>query len=298
MQRMLNKIVMQRLVKNSHPKAIEMLREYEGTGIDYGELSSNVAPGAMELMMERTKGKLSELQIQQLCSNESDEAMDLILSGEFQINWISLSGNSNSRAVSHLKENEEKICWQTLNKNSNPAVCDLLEPERLSPMLCFNTSDRALDILNENPRHILSYLLVSNPNPKAFELLRSHNLVSSIIYSPSPLAMNNLAKSTNPEAIDLLIKNLDNFHWREIWSNPSPRAINLIRACHTRTWHQYCPYMAFDLRDKTEERLYHAMDKWATTEMCKNTNPQVLEFLDFRKVDYGLLSENPIIFKL
>jgi len=295
---MLNKIVVQRLVKNSHPKAIEMLREYEGTGIDYGELASNVAPGAMELMMDRTKGKLSELHIQQLCSNVSDEAMDLVLGGEFQINWISLSGNSNPRAVALLKENVEKICWPNLNRNNNPDVCDLLGREKLSSLLCLNTSGRALDILNETPRHILSYFLASNPNPKALEMIHSHNLVSSIIYSPSPIGMNNLAKSTNPESIDLLIKNLDNFHWREIWSNPSPQAINLIRSCHNGTWHHYCPYMPMDLLDKTEERLYHSLDNWATVEMCKNPNPDILEFLDFKKVDYGLLSENPIIFEI
>jgi len=290
------KIVMQRLTKNPNPKALDVLREYQGEDVDYGELASNETPGAISLMLERTGGKLNDLQLQQLSGNTSDEALALLVSGEVPISWISLSANSNPKAIKLLKENEEKISWTNFNRNSNPDVCDLLEPHRLSHMLCFNSSDRALDILNANPQHMLSYFLASNPNPKALKMIEDHNLMNSVLYSPSSLAMNLLAKNTNPAAINLLVKNMDRFQWREIWSNPSPDAVNLIRACYTGTWHQKCPYMAIDLRDKTEARLYHAMDNWASFEMCSNPNPEVREFLRFSKIHYGVLSENPIIF--
>jgi len=290
------KIVMQNLTKNPHPSAIDILKEYEGH-IDFGELSTNETPEAIQLMMERTKGILSETQIRELSLNRSDEAVDLLLNGEVPIDWIYFSANSNSRAVAHIKDNEEKICWSNLNRNSHPDVCDLLEPSKLTQMLCFNTSDRALDILNENPRYILSYLIASNPNPKALEIIKNHNLLTGVLYSSTPLAMNNLAKSTNPDAIDLLIKNMDRFQWREIFANPSDKAVNLIEACHTGTWQQHCPYMAIDLRDKIEDQIRYARKSWATEEMCKNTNPRVLDLLRFsRDLNYESLSKNPIIF--
>jgi len=263
------KIVMQRLTKNPHPLAIELLREYEGV-IDFGELASNETPGAVELMMERTKGNLNEFQIRQLSANTGDEAVQLLLSGEVPIDWIHFSTNSNSRAVAHLRENIEKICWTSLNRNNHPNICDFLEPDKITPMLCFNTSDRALDLLNENPKHIISYLIASNPNPKALEIVKKHDLMSSVLYSPTPLAMNNLAKSTNPEAIDLLIKNMDRFHWREIFANPSNKAVNLIASCHAGTWHQHCPYMAIDLKERIEDQLQYAMKVWSVEDMCKN----------------------------
>ena len=292
-----SKIVTQRLAKNPHPAAVEILREYDGNAIDFGELSSNETPGAISLMMERTRGKLNDLQIKQLSSNKGDEAVDLLLSGEIPIDWINFSVNSNPRAVAHMKENAEKICWANLNRNSNPDICDLLDSSKISPMICFNESDRALEILDSNPRHIVSYLVVGNPNPNALELVKKHNLLTSVLYSPTPLAMNNLAKSTNPAAIDLLIQNLDRFHWREIFANPSPIAVDLVSSCYTGTWRQKCPYMPIDLRDRTEEWLHFAMDNWAVTEMCRNTNPKILDILrDSRDIDYGILSENPVIF--
>lgn len=289
-----NKIVMSGLTKNPHPRAIEVLQDYHGRDVDYGELASNETPGAISLMMERTGGNLNSLQIQQLSSNPSDEALDLLLSGEIPINWISFSANTNSRALEHLKDNREKISWKQLNTNNNPMACDFLEPSRVCPLISLNTSDRAMDILNSMPENIFTHLILSNPNPKALEIVKKRRLLSNELYS-SPIFMNQLAKNTNPEAIDLLTQNLERFHWKEIFSNPSPKAVELITSCYDGSLKKYCRFMSLDTIGDMEERLQIAKSDWASDELCKNTNPDVIGILP--RLNYDLLSENPIIFK-
>lgn len=279
-----------KLSRNPHPIAGEYMEK-----IDYDLLVHNEATWAVHRMLE--KKDWSELQTKYFSKNANDEAVDKLLSGEIPIDWYSFSANRNPRAVAHMEENLDKISWVVLNGNSSAGR--LLSDKNIGRLICSNESDEAMEILDRNPKYIDLYLLVSNPNPKALEIIRKH-CFREIESSPTSLILNNLAKNTNPDAIKILVENLGNFQWREIWSNPSPAAFELIWACYANTWKEkYCRFVSPDVVRSIEGRLHFAKGSWALKELCKNTNPAVLRILKFypKYIDYDKISANPIIFK-
>lgn len=184
----------------------------------------------------------------------------------------SLSASSEPRDIEYLSENLDKICWMILNGNS--AAGRLLRADKLTHTICANTSDEAMELLDNNPKYINLYLLVSNPHPRALEILKKHGYMIQITSPSSSLVLNNLAKNTNPEAIKILIDNLEYFQWKNIWSNPS--AYELIKACLTNTWKKYCKFQHPDIVKKIEENLYNSKS-WIMEELHKNPNPDVLQ---------------------
>ena len=189
---------------------------------------------------------------------------------------ISLSASSDPSVIEYLSENLDKVCWMVLNGNS--AARKLLRADKLTHTICANTSDEAMELLDNNPKYIDLYLLVSNPNPRALEIIKKYGYMSQISSPSSSLVLNNLAKNTNPEAIKLLVNNLEHFQWKNIWSNPS--AGELIEACYTNTWKKYCRFQHPDIVKKIEKNLCIAKNNWAIKELHKNPNPDVLRIFD------------------
>jgi len=279
------------LMVNPHPLAGKILEE---VAVDFTILAQNKSAW----MLKRLPKKLSSLDIQYLSKNPQDEVVDKLLSREIPIDWCSFSSNTNPRAVDYMEENMDKVSRVRLNENSSAGR--LLEEKYIDRLICKNTSDEAMEMLDRNPRYIDLYLLVENSNPRALEILLKHGYSNQITTSISSVVLNNLAKNTNPQAMKLLTSNLENFQWGGIWSNPSPEAFELIWACYTNTWKEkYCKFISPDVIETIEERLNTAKEVWAIKQMCKNTNPQILEILKFypRYIDYESISANPIIFK-
>jgi hypothetical protein len=189
---------------------------------------------------------------------------------------FSLSASTNLSDIKYLGENLDKVCWEILNSNS--AAGRLLTVDNLTRTICANTSDEAMELLDNNPKYIDLYLLVSNSNPRALAILEKHGYMSQITSPSSMLVLNNLAKNTNPEAIRLLTNNLEHFEWRNIWSNPA--AGELIKACYTNTWKKYCRFQHPDIVKKIERNLSIAKKNWATEEILRNPNPDVLQIFD------------------
>lgn len=279
------------LAMNPHPMADDWITE-----INYDLLAANEATWAVRRMLG--KKDWTEFQFQEFSRNANEEAVDKLISGEIPIHWHSFSANTNIRAVAHMEENLDKVCWSILNGNSSAGR--LLNDKNIDRMICANESDEAMEILDRNPKYIDLYLLVSNPNPRVIDILRKHKRIRDIECSPTSLILNNLAKNTNASAIKMLTDNLENFQWREIWSNPSPAAFDLIWACFTNTWKEkYCRFVHPHVVVAIEYRLSLSKKTWALKELCKNTNPAVMEILKFypKFVDYDKISANSIIFK-
>lgn len=286
-----NKLNFTELTANPHPSAGEILK---GVEVDYTILVENNSSWAIQ----RIPDEICERETRYFSKNPSDDAVDKLLSGEITIDWLSFSANTNPRAVDYMEKNMGKVSRARLNGNSSAGR--LLDEKYIDRLICSNTSDEAMEILDRNPRYIDLYLLVENSNPRALEILLKHGYANQITSSVSSVVLNNLAKNTNPEAMKILTRNLENFQWVGIWSNPSPEAFDLMWACYTNTWREkYCKYVSLDVIEIIEERLNTAKEVWAIKQMCKNTNPQILEILKFysRYIDYDNISANPIIFK-
>jgi len=275
------------IARNPHPMADKLIGY-----VNYDLLSQNEATWAVRRMLE--KKDWSELQIRHFSKNANDEAVDKLLSGEIPIDWYSFSANRNIRAVMYMEENLDKVCWSVLNGNSSAGR--LLNDKNIGRLICSNESKEAMEILERNPRYIDLYLLASNPSAMRF----LHKYIREIEGSATSLILNNLAKNTNPEALKILINNLRNFQWREIWSNPSALAFELIWACYTDTWKEkYCKFEHPDIVSAIKQKIHIAKANWALKELCKNPNPDVLKILKFypKFIVYDTISANSIIFK-
>jgi hypothetical protein len=278
------------LAINPHPSAKELLKD----PIDYTLLAQNKSAWAIQMLPT----ELSEQEIRYLSRNPCDDAVDILLSGNVNIDWYSFSANTNPRAVAFMEENLEKVSRVLLNGNSSAGK--LLDEKHMDRLICSNESDEAMELLDKNPKYIDLFLLIKNPNPRAFNILQKHGFMCQISSPVSSLVLDSLARNTNPEAIKVLTNNLMNFQWRGIWSNPSQEASELIWACYDNTWKEkYCKFMPIDTLDVIEERMNTAKSLWAMKELCANTNPRILEILKFytRYINYNVISANPIIFK-
>jgi hypothetical protein len=245
---------------------------------EYNLLAQNTSSWAVKRMLK--KPNWTSTQVHYFSRNTNDEAVNKLIKGEIEVDWDSFSANTHPRAVDHLGENLDKVCWMILNANSSAGR--LLVANKLTHTICTNTSDEAMELLDNNPKYINLYLLVSNSNPRALEIIKKYGYMTQISSPSSSIILNNLAKNTNPEAIKLLIDNLEYFQWRGIWSNPSPAAHELIEACLTKTWKKYCLFQHPDVIKKIEKNITDAKD-WIYMEMHKNPNTCVLDLFDLIK---------------
>ena len=94
---------------------------------------------------------LEKLNWVKLSSNPN--AIELLKSNRYEIDWKRLSGNPNPNAIELLKKNQTKIDWESLSENPNP---------------------KAIELLKKNQGNIQFYYLSKNKNPKAIDILKAN----------------------------------------------------------------------------------------------------------------------------
>ena len=171
----LYRVWIDRMCYNEHPRIIELLRERieleknrehymtlsVNEKIDWGQLSSNPHPKAIELLMANPE----EIDWETLSANPG--AIELLKANPEEIYWSMLSENPN--AIELLKANPKKINWQMLS--GNPNAIELLKANRKKifwGMLSGNPN--AIELLKANPKKIHWGRLSENEN--AIELIK------------------------------------------------------------------------------------------------------------------------------
>lgn len=295
------KIDISLLTLNPHPMAIEWLKTEDFTEEMLLNLTRSTTVGAISLYMKK-KGKRETTIVEwsNICANPTDEAMELIHIPLKPILWERLSVNSHPEAIQILKANLPKINYITLCQNPNPDAISILaeNPSKIYYTLSCNHSDEGMELLKKYPKFVEAYCLSGNSCPKAMEVIKETGLMPYLL-SGGHFSLFNFSMNRNPEAMDIILSHLDQFHWTEIFANPSPKACEIIWACFSNTWKEkYCSMVSIDIVAIAEERLHHALNTNAVKELSRNTNPSILPILraNHEFVDYKQLSANPLLF--
>ena len=193
--------------------------------------------------------------------------------------WNKLSLNPN--AIHILEQNLDKVDWISLSRNSNAIsmLKDIIKNNNNWSSLFY--SKNIINVLHTNKQkemnsHMLSSKFYSNCTPK-----------NSIWYC---CILNNpiwYYLSGNPNAIELLEKNLDKVDWRALSSNPN--AIDLLeKNLEKVNWDilSYSNSNAISLLEKNLNKVDWSM---------LSANPNAIHFLEqnLDKVDWYWLSGNP-----
>jgi len=189
------------LAQNSNPEAIKLIEEKIKVNpeiIHFDNLAANETPEAMKLIEENVlnentvyqtsqsamyqisnsmrfwsilsknskaikilKANPRKIQWDQLCSNKSTEAIQLLEEQmknnwiDRRISWLNLSSNPNQRAFAILEANPTKIDYRGLSDNSNPNAIELLK-KRMEVQNEYKKKEDRIDwkTLSKNPSAI------------------------------------------------------------------------------------------------------------------------------------------------
>lgn len=206
---------------NTHPKAIEIIRNRNKNNIHWFKVSAN--PSAFDFQMEN----FEHINWRGICDNHDPRACELIMKNQDKIYWPYLSSNPN--AIELLEANMNKVDMYELYRNPKaiPLIkklsnnkkkkwskyiglnqCEQAIPLIMSNIRIFRREDNmhyitsnpfAIDIIIDN----LDYMtdrgwdeLALNPHPEAIELLKNHCPTKPFLY--------NLILNPNPNAFELL----------------------------------------------------------------------------------------------
>jgi hypothetical protein len=172
-----------------------------------------------------------------------------------------------------------KIADAAFSLSANPAgfhfllTSPELEKQIMGSQASFNPAPAAGEWLSRNPKKVDFSALSANPAPWAVEMLRAN---------PDKIDYNALAKNTNADALDLFGKGTikgtikdDARFWQNLSSNPSPAAMELLRA--------------------NPDKIF-----WNGVMANQSTEAMRLLAENFDRVDYSswlILQQNPAIFE-
>ena len=184
--------------------------------IEWRSLSSNPHPLAVDLLMENPNKICWYL----LSANPSKKAVDFLYNNyPDKIDWRFMS--SNPYAIDIILEKKEKICWPQLCRNTDPKAIELLE-KNLDKVdwyiLSNNRSKEAMDLLYKNISKLDSWFKISS-NPCAMEILLKY---------PNRINWDELSSNPHPIAMEMLINNWDKINWCYLSSNTNATAIKML----------------------------------------------------------------------
>lgn len=232
------------LSKNTHPRAIEILRDgKDDKRINWYNISVNSS--AFEFQMEN----FDKINWNGISDNHNPRAYELLMKNQDKIYWPYLSANPN--AVELLEKNMDKINIYELYRNpkavplikklskkmkrqfgkyigSNhseeaiPLIMSNIHIYRRDKMLHITPNPFAIDIIKDNLDYMTDIdwqALASNEHPEAIELLRYHCPVKPPFYY--------LVTNKNPDAFKLLMDvykdelKKDDFMRKHLYENPN-----------------------------------------------------------------------------
>jgi hypothetical protein len=171
----------------------------------------------------------------------------LSLSNKNRINWSGISKLESTEAVALLNENRTEIDWVNLSCNSHPDAIILLN-ERLLCELKLITYDTRVGpavysklcmarlAKNTNPKanDIIKSILTTYPcyvnNLPCYDLMRCANsfIIAHLEKNSLISSWNTFACNNHPDAVVLLLQNLDKNIWNELSSNSHPDIVSLM----------------------------------------------------------------------
>ena len=183
---------------NRSTKVIQYLRDYHPDKINYGSLSGNPNPIAIEMLRVKIEEE-KRLRPRQL---------DRILYKD-KIDWNLLS--SNYAAINLLKENRDKIRYDYLSANEK-AISLIRERIRKEKQLRVNAK-----LLEDARKKRVAKLIKEGKTPTEADALVPHT--KSFLYGSNIL--NWVLINTNRKAINIVKENQDKIHLDYLLKNPS-----------------------------------------------------------------------------
>jgi hypothetical protein len=233
------------LVHNPHPAAVEYVRNARGERAWDMELVNGgavayLAPAVSALTHDSYLGRLmlsdnrhagclwyeypEAIDWTVLSQNESDDALDLLLTHPERIDWASFACNRSPRAIEYMRDHVEFVNWTHLS--SNPMAVDLLlaHLDKVDwSYLCLNPSPSIITLLSYHLDRINWTLLSSNRSAASLLRLRP-DLIDfaslSAMRGNVDLLMEYVDRldprvlSSNPNAVDVLCARPDLIDWK------------------------------------------------------------------------------------
>ena len=303
-------------ILSENPAAIDYLKENRNL-IDWKALLRNPNPAAIDFLIENKNNipTYYELLINNISPVSHNKAItnpaaieyikDVLNRYPDNIEWHLLSLNPN--AIELLKQ---KIREEFLHPNVDEFVEDdplsglhnIIQPHYSKKIdwWALSSNPNAIELLIANREKIHWDGLSANTNLKAIELLKEKINAENLI---NQRVLNNLnysekiawwALSQNPNAIELLKRNIDKINWALLSKNPNQEAIKLLKANPFKI-----DWNGLSINPNALELLKEYPKKINWDMLSKNPNPEALELLiaNRDKIHWDFLNANPSIFE-
>jgi hypothetical protein len=257
---------------------------------------------------------------------QNKNALYFLMENNIEINYYSLSGNTNPIAIQLLKEElkvnpDTRIDWGALSKN--PKAMKILKANRdkiVWAYLCFNTNPEAMKLIEEeikiNPEHINFENLATNETQEAMKLIEDNLFIKNTVYNTKSIYSRDWYRfwqklSKNPKAVKILKANREKIDWCELSGNQSDEAIKLLEEKMITdpdivNWNILSGnpnQRAFAILEANPKNINYRR-------LSNNSNPKAIELLKKRmevqndrlsandKIDWAELSKNPAAIEL
>lgn len=238
--------------------------------VDYSYLVQNPNPKAIEIIYNDID-KLNEYQWYYLCLSNHDELYNIIVKNPSHpyINWRNLCKTSNPNIIKLLKQYDNKIhqvFWRHIC--SNPYAVELILDKKYKhniywKQLCANTNDIILELVSNNLDKL------------------NHDCLLS------------LCQNTNPKAIEIIIKIMNNIKyvnklkitytcWIYLWSNPSAYKLilsNLDKLRNEWSYEFLCKNINTDVLKFIEKNIDKLNNFYCWNNLCQNTNSYAIKII-------------------
>jgi hypothetical protein len=257
---------------------------------------------------------------------QNKNALYFLMENNIEIDYYSLSGNTNPIAIQLLKEEikvnpDARINWLELSRN--PKAMKILKANRdkiVWAYLCFNTNPEAMKLIEEeikiNPVHINFENLATNETQEAMKLIDDNLFSKNTVYNTKSIYSRDWNRfwqklSKNSKAVKILKANREKIDWCELCGNQSDEAIKLLEEEMITNpdivnWNILSGnpnQRAFAILEANPKNITYRR-------LSNNSNPKAIELLKKRmevqndrlsandKIDWAELSKNPAAIEL
>lgn len=235
------------------------------------------------------------------------------------VSWIWMYLCCNPSAIEILFMFQSRIKYSSLASNPHPDAVGLFEKKDdilygVYCHLCSNPS--AVHLINKYPKLINLYYLSINPNPAIVDIVLQHHQrnyenIWDTCFLQHKNAIEPFFQYLGVDVVQFLyiieeshvcsfkeIVRGKNFSWKYLSLNPHPCAIKILRLFPENIHREIVENNGEDAYDLicVYIKEHAKKDVRIISNMCKNTNPRVLELLGHYPpdaYDWGALSKNP-----